>query len=40
MKYRIYFFSFDYSKFAETLIDAEKIGRESGFLYKIYEVQA
>tara|TARA_R110002012_G_scaffold317351_1_gene533587 strand:+ start:841 stop:963 length:123 start_codon:yes stop_codon:yes gene_type:complete len=40
MKYRIYFYSFDYSKFADTLIDAERIGKESGFLYKITEVTA
>ncbi len=40
MKYRVYFYSFDYSKFADNLIDAEKIGRDSGFSYKIYEVTA
>ena len=40
MKYRIYFYSFDYSKFSDTLIDAERIGRESGFSYKINEVTA
>ena len=38
MKYRVYFYSFDYSKFADTLIDAERIGRESGFQYTINEV--
>ena len=37
--YVIYFYNFDYSVHSETLEQAEKIGKDSGFQYKIYKLE-
>jgi hypothetical protein len=36
--FRVYFTSFDYSKFYATYEDAEKAGKQSGFSYTISRV--
>lgn len=37
--YITYFYNFDYSVHSRTWEEAEKIGKDSGFQYKIYKLE-